>query len=256
MNRVITGVLLALFGCYIILFSPPLIFRATALAVGVLCYWEYSGLVAAHGIKRPSLCGYLAGFVLLFTTGQVTVLALTLVLLTAFSFALRINDLREILPHIACEFTGALYAFLPWHFAELLRFRSVHWLFFALALNWAGDSVAFYTGRALGRHRLAPVVSPKKSWEGAVGAVAGSVAFGLLYMGYFVPGVAAWKVIVVAVAGNIAGQFGDLTESALKRGAGVKDSGTLLPGHGGVLDRLDSSLFAAPVVYALSLLLH
>jgi phosphatidate cytidylyltransferase len=256
MNRVITGLLLALFGCYIILFSPPLVFRITALAVGTLCYWEYAGLVTAHGIQRPSLLGFAAGFVLLLTTGPVAVLGLSLTLIAALSFELRRDNLREILPQVACEFTGAFYAFLPWHFAELLRMRSVHWLFLALALNWAGDSVAYYAGRALGRHRLAPVVSPKKTWEGAAGAVAGSVAFGLLYMGYFVPSVTAWKVIVVAMLGNIAGQLGDLAESAIKRGAGVKDSGSLLPGHGGVLDRLDSSLFAVPVVYALSLVLH
>ena len=207
MNRVITGLLLALFGCYIILFSPPLVFRITALAVGTLCYWEYAGLVTAHGIKRPSYFGFAAGFVVLFTTGPVAVLGLSLLLITALSFALRRTNLAEILPQIACEFTGVLYAFLPWHFTELLRMKSVHWLFFALALNWAGDSVAYYTGRALGRHRLAPVVSPKKSWEGAAGAVAGSVAFGLLYMGYFLPSVAAWKVIVAAVLGNIWGNW-------------------------------------------------
>jgi phosphatidate cytidylyltransferase len=255
MSRVITGVLLALFGCYIVLFSPPLIFRVTALAVGTQCYWEYSGLVSAHNIKRPSIVGFLAGFALLFTTGSISVLCLSLLLVTALSLSLRRNDLRDILPQIGCEFTGVLYAFLPWHFAELLRMRSVHWLFFALALNWFGDSAAYYTGRALGRHRLAPLVSPKKSWEGALGAVGGSVAFGLLYMGYFQPRIAAWQVILAAILGNVAGQMGDLAESAIKRGAGVKDSGSWLPGHGGLLDRLDGTLFAVPVVYALSLLL-
>jgi phosphatidate cytidylyltransferase len=95
------------------------------------------------------------------------------------------------------------------------------------------------------------VVSPKKSWEGAIAAVAGSVLFGLLYVGHFLPQIAWWKVASIAIIGNVAGQFGDLAESAIKRGAGVKDSGQLLPGHGGMLDRVDSSLFALPVVWAI-----
>ncbi|MFZ0594881.1 MAG: phosphatidate cytidylyltransferase [Bryobacteraceae bacterium] len=255
MIRVITGLLLALFACYIVLLSPPLVFRLTAVAVGAQCYWEYSGLVKAHGIPRPAVFGFLAGLALLFATGPVAVLAISLLLVAALSVGLRDNNLAEILPRMACEFFGALYTFLPWHFAELLRMRSIHWLLFALAVTWFGDSVAYYVGRGFGRHRLAPIVSPNKSWEGAAGAVGGSVAFGLLYMGYFEPHIVAWKVIVVAVLSNVAGQFGDLVESAIKRGAGVKDSGALLPGHGGLLDRVDGSLFAIPVAYALSLLI-
>lgn len=254
MSRVITGLLLALFACYIIFLSPPLVFRITAFVVGAQCYWEYSGLVTAHGFHKSLWFGLLTGIVLIFANGNVALLGVSLLVIAALSFGLRRSNLRDILPEAACIFFGVLYTFLPWRFSELLRMRSVHWLFFALALNWFGDTAAYYTGRALGRHRLAPIVSPKKSWEGAAGAIFGSVAFGLLYMGYFVPDVAAWKIIVIAVIANIAGQLGDLAESAMKRGAGVKDSGSLLPGHGGLLDRVDSSLFAVPVVYALALL--
>lgn len=256
MSRIITGLLLALFACYIIFLSPPLVFRITAFVVGAQCYQEYSGLVTAHGFHRSLWFGLLAGIALIFANGNMTLLGLSVLVVAALSFALRRDNLRDILPEAACLFFGVLYTFLPWRFAELLRMHSVHWLFFALALNWFGDTAAYYTGRAVGKHRLAPIVSPKKSWEGAAGAIFGSVVFGLVYMGYFVPGVAAWKIVLIAVVGNIAGQFGDLAESAIKRGAGVKDSGSLLPGHGGLLDRVDSSLFAVPVVYALSLLVQ
>jgi len=126
-------------------------------------------------------------------------------------------------------------------------------LFFALALNWAGDTTAYYIGRQFGRHKLAPVVSPKKSWEGAFASVAGSVIFGLLYLGHFLPLLPWWEIVIIAILGNIAGQFGDLAESAMKRGAGVKDSSNILPGHGGMLDRVDSSLFALPIVYIIYL---
>ncbi|HXE30499.1 MAG TPA: phosphatidate cytidylyltransferase, partial [Terriglobales bacterium] len=119
------------------------------------------------------------------------------------------------------------------------------WLVFLLVVVWVGDTAALYAGRAWGRHRLAPRVSPGKSWEGAVASMIAAAAVGA--------GVGAWQhayiLIPVAIAINIAAQVGDLAESALKRGAGVKDSGTLLPGHGGVLDRIDALLFAAPVLW-------
>ena len=120
---------------------------------------------------------------------------------------------------------------------------------FALALSWVGDSAAFYVGRTLGKHRLAPRVSPKKSWEGSAASVAASMLFGWLFLRWTLPQVPAWHAIPLAAAGNVAGQVGDLVESAIKRGAGVKDSGTILPGHGGFLDRVDSTLFALPVVW-------
>lgn len=256
MSRIITGLLLALFACYVIFLSPPIVFRITAFVVGAQCYQEYSGLVTAHGFHRSLWFGLLAGVALIFANGNMALLGLSVLVVAALSFALRRDNLRDILPEASCLFFGVFYTFLPWRFAELLRMHSVHWLFFALALNWFGDTAAYYTGRAVGKHRLAPIVSPKKSWEGAAGAIFGSVVFGLVYMGYFVPGVAAWKIVLIAVVANIAGQLGDLAESAIKRGAGVKDSGSLLPGHGGLLDRVDSSLFAVPVVYALSLLVQ
>lgn len=251
MTRVVTGVLLAALACYLIFWSPPWLFQCAAVAVGMICYCEYAGLAAAHGLAAPKIFGYLAGIAVIVFPQHIA-LSLSLLSIAALASALRLNNLREILPGTAAALFGALYTCLPWHFARSLRAESVHWLFFALALNWSGDSVAYYTGRAFGKHRLAPVVSPKKSWEGAAGSIAGSVIFGVLYMGYFQPLIPAWKVMAIAVLANIAGQLGDLAESAMKRGAGVKDSGHILPGHGGLLDRVDSSLFALPVVFALS----
>lgn len=250
MTRVITAIGLIAVALYLIFWAPSWLFLVAATLMGLGCYWEYSGLVAGHRIQRPGIYGILAGLLLLFDSAY-AVPGLSLLVIIALATALRYTDLRDVLPQVACAFLGALYTFTPWHFATVLRSVSVHWLLFALALNWAGDSVAFYVGRSFGKHRLAPVVSPKKSWEGAIGSVVGSVVFGCLYMGHFMPSAALWKVSVIAIAANIAGQFGDLAESAMKRGAGVKDSGNILPGHGGLLDRVDSSLFALPVVYIL-----
>jgi phosphatidate cytidylyltransferase len=251
MKRIVTAIALLAVAVYLIFWGPHWLFLAAATYLGTTCYFEFSGLVAGHGIRRPGIWGVLAGLLILFSPGPI-LSELSLVMILALAAALRYADLRDVLPQVACVFLGALYAFAPWHFAVLLRQMSVHWLLLALASNWAGDSAAYYVGRSLGKHRLAPVVSPKKSWEGAAGSVAGSVIFGVIYMGYFMPSVRVWTVVLIAVAANIAGQFGDLAESAMKRGAGVKDSGNLLPGHGGMLDRVDSSLFALPVVYVLT----
>ena len=254
MTRVITAIGLIAVALYLIFWAPSWLFLAAATVMGLICYREYSGLVAGHSIQRPGIFGILAGLLLLFCSSY-AVPGLSILVIIALATALRYADLRDVLPQVACAFLGALYTFAPWHFATLLRAISVHWLLFALALNWAGDSVAYYVGRSFGKHPLAPIVSPKKSWEGAIGSVAGSVVFGCLYMGHFMPSVALWKVAVVAIAANVAGQLGDLAESAMKRGAGVKDSGNILPGHGGILDRVDSSLFALPAVYILLALL-
>lgn len=133
---------------------------------------------------------------------------------------------------------------VPLHATHGLGRRMV---LFLLVLLWVGDSLAYFTGRAIGRHKMAAELSPGKTWEGAVANLAGSVAVGFAAA----PWIALPPVHVCAMAAlaNIAGQLGDLTESAYKRAAGAKDSGSLLPGHGGMLDRVDSLIFATPVVW-------
>jgi phosphatidate cytidylyltransferase len=165
--------------------------------------------------------------------------------------AMRTADLSQSLPRAAMLLMGIAYIFGCWKCAIPVRedFGSRHWLMYALLLNWAGDIGAYYIGRPFGKHKLAPVVSPKKSWEGSIASVVTSVLVAGAYLWHFVPGLNPFHILGLTVAANIAGQFGDLAESTLKRGAGVKDSGGLLPGHGGFLDRVDSTLFALPVVY-------
>ena len=256
MKRVVTAIALLVLAFYLIFIVGPTGFLIAALVTGLLCYREYDALVAAQGIPRPGVLGALAGVFILVApllppAAANLLVGLTLALILLCIIGLRLDSLKDILLYAACALFGALYTFAPWRFAVDLRSVSVHLLFFALALNWAGDTSAYYVGRIFGKHPLAPIVSPKKSWEGAAASVAGSVLFGVLYLGYFLPQFPKWEVVTMAVLGNIAGQFGDLAESAIKRGAGVKDSGNLLPGHGGVLDRLDSSLFALPIVLAI-----
>lgn len=249
MTRLLTAIALIAVALYLIWWSPNTVFVAAALCMGLLCYREYAGIVAGHAIRRPGIFGILAG-ILIVCLPQYAVLGLTLLVVLAFCESLRLSDLREIAAYVGCTFLGALYTFAPWRYAIDLRHDSVHLVFFALALTWIGDTAAYYVGRAFGRHKLAPIISPGKSWEGAVASVSASMLFGFLYLGHYAQQIPAWEIGVMAILGNVAGQFGDLAESAMKRGAGMKDSGSILPGHGGILDRVDSSLFALPVVYA------
>lgn len=260
MSRLLTAIGLLALAFYLIFLAPQGVFLAAALCMGLLCYWEFGKLVIAHSIPGPGIYGLIAGLSLLFwpriagLSGISLLTGLTVLMVIAFVASLRYSNLRDVLPAVACALLGAFYAFAPWRFAIDLRHESVHLLFFALALNWAGDTCAYYVGRRFGRHKFAPEVSPKKSLEGAAASVAGAVIFGLLYLRHFLPLLPAWKVACFAILGNVAGQFGDLAESAMKRGAGIKDSSQILPGHGGILDRVDSSLFALPIIYILYLI--
>jgi phosphatidate cytidylyltransferase len=145
---------------------------------------------------------------------------------------------------------GVMYIGGAWGCAFLLRGVNPHWLLFAFLLCWAGDTAAYYVGKNFGRHKMAPVISPGKTWEGAAASVAGGVIAGAVYAHFLIPSAPMGWVVMIAAVGNIAGQIGDLVESAYKRWGGVKDSGSSLPGHGGWLDRIDSSLLAIPAVYA------
>jgi phosphatidate cytidylyltransferase len=247
MKRVLTAAVLAPTVLYVVLAGPAWSFFLVVSLVAALCYWEYS--VIAQIPRTETIAGILGGSLFLFVEGNAALLVLILLPLLAMAMALRFRDLANVLPDTAAQTLGLLYIYGAWKTAFLLHSISPYWLTFGLVVNWIGDTGAYYVGRNFGRHKLAPIVSPGKSWEGAAASVITAVIFGLLFLPRFV-GAGLVGAAMVAVAANVAGQVGDLAESAIKRGAGVKDSGTLLPGHGGMLDRVDSSLFSLPVLYA------
>jgi phosphatidate cytidylyltransferase len=127
------------------------------------------------------------------------------------------------------------------------------WIFMVLAVAWLGDTGAYFTGRAFGKKKLYPRVSPNKTWAGLYGAV-GFGGLAALLVSFLIPSLPALHAVALGLVAGLLGQLGDLTESLLKRSAGVKDSGALIPGHGGLFDRIDALLFVAPVVYAYRLM--
>lgn len=145
------------------------------------------------------------------------------------------------------------FVYVPFFLGHVILIRNwnngIIWTFFVLAVVFAGDTAAYYIGKAFGHHRLSPGISPGKTVEGAVGGLAASLLIGVLFKQYWLS-VLGWSCCVgLAVLLGVMGQIGDLVESMLKRSVGLKDSGELLPGHGGVLDRIDGLLFATPVLY-------
>jgi phosphatidate cytidylyltransferase len=258
MKRIATALLLIPLITFAILGGYSWVFLAVSGIVALLCYHEFGGIAAAHGLERPGPLGYAVGLLILYLPDQ-NGMPLTLAILLTLSFlglALRADDLGKALPYAATHTLGVLYIFGAWRCAIGLYLLNPYWLLFTLIVNWAGDSAAYYIGRQFGKRRLAPRVSPGKSMEGAAASLAAGVAAGALFLRYSIPDFPVWAGLGLAAVGNIAGQVGDLAESALKRGAGLKDSGTLLPGHGGWLDRVDSTLFSLPVVYALVLAIN
>jgi phosphatidate cytidylyltransferase len=221
-------------------------YRAWSIGCGLLLVGSQLGTAQARGIpigwrdvlfvETPAL------------PQELVLLAFALGLAAHVLFGRR--ALSEALPSLGLGAAGLLL--VAWPLSYIVRIHAMEngrlWLLFTLALIWAGDSLAYFTGRAMGRHPMAPQISPKKTWEGAAGNVLGSLIAAAVFSRWLDVGLA--HLIAIALVANVAGQLGDLVESAYKRGAGVKDSGTLLPGHGGMLDRVDALIFAAPVVWA------
>jgi phosphatidate cytidylyltransferase len=247
MKRVLTAAVAIPFVVFITVFSPDWLF---ALCIGLVCALavdEFLSLAERKGIGRPgrwflvpsalvAIC-FLGG-----ANWVVTAFAFSaLTLMTAMIFSERIET---VLGRVGMGLAGVAYCSLTLGFIIMMPREQVLLLF---AIIWIGDSAAFYVGRALGRHSLAAKVSPKKTIEGAAAGLIGSVVAGVV--GAFFLGEPWLQVAGISAATAIAGQVGDLAESVLKRSAGVKDSSSILPGHGGILDRLDSLFFAAPVFY-------
>jgi phosphatidate cytidylyltransferase len=230
--------------------------------VAVLSMREYAAMTESF-----APFGYAAGILILLAPAQKLAPLIVLAALAAMCLPLSAQNMETGFPRAAALVLGILYIFGSWKMGILLHDGDArpgafgvsaghHWLMFGLMVNWIGDTGAYYVGKNFGRHKLAPAVSPGKSWEGAAASAVTGVIFGVIYLPLTIPGTSLVVAGLLAVAANVAGQVGDLAESAVKRGVGVKDSGSLLPGHGGMLDRVDSTMFALPVLYSLSGFLH
>lgn len=236
--------------------------RGTQVFAGVIALamaWEFSSMtfdLKDKRIKQWVLLALVTGLHLLFPRfGFEAVWWALLALLAYFLFATQTHGESQLSSH-ATELMFAVlglvfFATTPL-FLVLIRALpdGLHWLFIFLVINWAGDTGAYFGGRMAGRHRLYALVSPKKSVEGAVFGTLSSVLAAWIYQMLTLPEVSWVGVGILAAGVSVAAQVGDLCESLLKRAFHVKDSGSLLPGHGGFLDRFDGVVFSLPLMYA------
>lgn len=208
--------------------APPVLL---ALGLG-------GGLLLLSGIQWPGLLAERTALLL----------ALAAVLLHRLKST---SDLRRSLTDSAVLLFGLLYVPLTLGHLLLTRARpdGEFLVFFLILVTWAGDTGAYYVGTAVGQHKLAPVISPNKTVEGLIGGLVLAVAAAFLARAWFLPTFGAGDCLAAGLLLTLAGVAGDLSESVMKRGAGAKDTGGLIPGHGGMLDRLDSLLFTAPAFY-------
>ena len=275
--RVVTALVLAPTVVLLVWFGPPALLAAIAALVAILALVEFLKLGERSGFRAFAnwtiVCAaaiffvqYAAGLTEThtFSGGNMLVrafaggvfsldLVFIVFLLGAAGIILGMKrPLHEALPAISVSSAGLLFIALPFSYLvrlDEIEVRGRQLVLFTLCLIWAGDIVAYFVGRSIGRVKMAPALSPKKTWEGAAGNVIASLAVGYGFAVWMHADIAV--MLLIAAVANIAGQMGDLLESSYKRGASVKDSSGLLPGHGGMLDRIDSLILAAPVVWIL-----
>ena len=286
LKRIATAVVLIPIVLVLILRAPVWSLAIVAGLVALVTIHEFLKLTESYGVQPMTVPTYILTvtfFVILgistqtplLSTGQFLVMLAFAAAIAPFLFltrAMRGQDLRSGYPAAAASVFAFTYIALPMGMLVQLRqqWAGAFYLLYLLLVVWAGDIFAYFVGKSIGRHLMAPRISPKKTWEGAVASVAASVAVGWILFHYALPlssfllrvglierrdglfGLeqpAMGPIVLLTVILNVAAQLGDLVESLIKRGAGAKDSGAILPGHGGMLDRIDAMLFAAPVLW-------
>jgi phosphatidate cytidylyltransferase len=288
LKRIATAVVLIPIVLVLILRAPVPVLAGVAGAVALATIHEFLKLTESYGVQPMRLPTYIfsglfflllavnpgnesplnAMVIFIFATGVAAALAPFIFL----SIGMRRPELRSGYPAAAAAAFAFTYIALPMGMLVLLRqlWAGAFYLLYLLLVVWAGDILAYFVGKSIGRHLMAPRISPKKTWEGAAASLVASVGVGWLLFGHaetISSALLRWglitrrdglfgletpamgPVILLTIVLNIAAQLGDLVESLIKRGADVKDSGALLPGHGGMLDRIDALLFAAPVLW-------
>jgi phosphatidate cytidylyltransferase len=258
MARILSAIVLIPLAILIVVFATPVYYIVGIGLIGSACLYEYFGLMRSMEIRIQPVFGYLAFWVLLiaFRQGKYpSAILIALVLLAAFLSAMwRQQPVRERALAFMAEVSGVLYLALFLYPAIAVRYDfgnkvGLQWTLLMLVVIWAGDTFALIIGKKLGKHAFAPILSPKKTNEGAVAGLLGGVAIAALAQHFLLTELQLRHVLIASVLLGIFGQLGDLAESMLKRAAVIKDSSHLIPGHGGVLDRMDSLLFAIPVLY-------
>ncbi len=257
LKRWLSGALIAPGLILLIVYGPPWLFLLFIFFLAAQGLREFYALMLPDIPPGDRLLGIFLGLLIPLSLYPAHpspfVIALIFLILLFFILALRPSGEFSLrLERVSKHFLGLLY--IPFLLAQFVLLRQTemgrHWVLFTLVAVYFGDTTAFYAGRAWGRRKLAPAISPGKTLEGGIGAAAGSLAGALLFKIFFFPALGYAHAAALGIGIGVIGQLGDLWESVIKRSARAKDSGTLIPGHGGLLDRIDSVLFSGPFVYS------
>jgi phosphatidate cytidylyltransferase len=253
-RRVLSVVVLLPVFVWVLVAAPLWIFVAMVVAAGMLANWEFTRMFARAGVPVLRDAGLIWGglVTLVFVRPDRADAGFALVVV-----GLLVASLDRGVPgparwqRVAVTLLGVCY--VNWLLGHVLWLRSLpdglHWVLLLVWVTWIGETAAYVVGSLVGRHKLAPGISPGKTIEGAAAQLAASVIASLAAGGWLFPGLLLRDALVVGILLGVAGQVGDLVESALKRSVGTKDTGQVIPGHGGMLDRIDGLLFNAPALF-------
>ncbi len=240
----------------LIILGPPSILHLMVLLATFFGLREYYNLVFPRSIGIERAVGIGLGLILsiILSFGmmkEISPFLVIILLVLSILFMAASKDLSSTISEMGMTLFGILFIGFLLAYVSLIRNMpdGRRWVLFLIATVWAGDISALLVGSFLGRHKLYPRISPNKTFEGLGGAIVGSITVAVAFALLFLPRLQTGVCIPLAIGIGILGQLGDFTESMLKRSAHVKDSGTLIPGHGGMLDRLDSFLFSAPFLH-------
>ena len=256
LKRWLTGIILVPVLMIVILLGSKEIFAAVIILFILGGVWEYNNMVFGKGFAIEKIEGLIFAiiipvFVLCGSVQYVLAVLAFSVLIVFIIFLWSIKASNYDFLSVTKVIFGIMYIpFLMSYFIALRMLdKGALWIFYILVLAFAGDIVALYVGKYLGKHKLVPLISPGKTVEGLIGLVFGSTLACLIFSYYFLPEISLIQIAILSIVGSIIGQLGDICESAIKRHYGLKDASSLLPGHGGILDRLDCLIFIAPFVY-------
>lgn len=255
MERILSSVLILPLIAAIIFWGSPPFFYFLILAVILLGTYEYFAMISKIGVDGFPILGLALSFLLTlcfyFDTRYFPEWFLVAITSLFLFWFLREKNVKVALDQIAYTFMGVLYVAGLLSFFILIRHleRGQYMVLFVMLVVWLGDTAAYYGGKKFGKRPLAPVISPNKTMEGAAAGLLASLIGGGIANLWFLQEIALFHCLIVALICGIIGQFGDCAESLLKRNTGVKDSGNLIPGHGGLLDRIDGLMFAGPAFY-------
>jgi phosphatidate cytidylyltransferase len=258
-KRLPTAIILMSVFFVVIQFFGDLVFFVVIQAVILAALWEFYDLASRRHHEPRKVLGFALALILglsfYFASFPLNLALFVALVLTGIYFVLSVNRIEKLSgfpPAIALTFFGALYlSFTLNHFYFLRVEKGPFWIYFLFAVIFIGDTGAYGIGSWLGRHKMAPLASPRKTWEGSFGGVVFACLGGAVARQILLPEAVLWKAVVFAFIVHATAQVSDPLESLFKRAAGVKDSSNLLPGHGGVLDRVDSLVLAAPLYYYL-----